>query len=235
MHGRVLRGPGGRSDHRLHPDAINVETPHQRQFETMEHIVGVSTRRTRAVRRSVNLVPRGTAVHRRRRCLAQTCGGIAEEHQPFVVLGGPALTSGFADELAAREIRCISCPPAKMNNFYVERDRTCGGSTVQMRRSRPLGRVHHQAADRQERRARGRRARRSATNVRLVYLESSAASKDLADSVGRDGGRRARRSPRSSRTRSIRPESRRPFTGDLEAERAGVTTVVFKGEPGGAT
>ena len=46
---------------------------------------------------------------------------IAEDYQPFVVFGGPALTSAFGDELAARDVMCISCaggPPS----FFAERD-----------------------------------------------------------------------------------------------------------------
>jgi len=34
---------------------------------------------------------------------------IVEEYKPFAVVGGPALTNAFADEMAARETVCISC------------------------------------------------------------------------------------------------------------------------------
>ena len=34
---------------------------------------------------------------------------IAEDFEPFAVLGGPALTDAFADELTAREVVCIGC------------------------------------------------------------------------------------------------------------------------------
>jgi hypothetical protein len=40
---------------------------------------------------------------------------------PFAVLGGPLLTSDFADELAAREILCIQCTPGQDAEFYIER------------------------------------------------------------------------------------------------------------------
>jgi hypothetical protein len=46
---------------------------------------------------------------------------IAEEIQPFAVLGGPLLTPAFADELAAREILCIGCTPSQDPDFYLER------------------------------------------------------------------------------------------------------------------
>jgi hypothetical protein len=47
---------------------------------------------------------------------------IAEDYEPFVVLGGPALTSAFADELAAREVMCIGCTPGQPPEWYAERD-----------------------------------------------------------------------------------------------------------------
>lgn len=47
---------------------------------------------------------------------------IAEDFQPFVVFGGPALTSAFGDELAARDVMCIGCTPGQPPSWYAERD-----------------------------------------------------------------------------------------------------------------
>jgi hypothetical protein len=47
---------------------------------------------------------------------------IAEDFEPFVVLGGPALTSAFADELSARDVMCIGCTPGQPAEWYAERD-----------------------------------------------------------------------------------------------------------------
>jgi hypothetical protein len=47
---------------------------------------------------------------------------IAEDFQPFVVLGGPALTSAFADELSARQVMCIGCTPGQPPDWYAQRD-----------------------------------------------------------------------------------------------------------------
>ena len=47
---------------------------------------------------------------------------IAEEFQPFMVWGGPALTNAFADELAARGVLCLACTPAQPPDWYGERD-----------------------------------------------------------------------------------------------------------------
>jgi hypothetical protein len=41
--------------------------------------------------------------------------------EPFAVLGGPLLTSAFADELAARKILCIQCTPSQPHEFYEQR------------------------------------------------------------------------------------------------------------------
>ncbi|MBU3719086.1 MAG: hypothetical protein FGM45_12400, partial [Actinobacteria bacterium] len=46
---------------------------------------------------------------------------IADEFKPFAVIGGPALTNAFGDELAAREILCISCGGGSPE-WYAERD-----------------------------------------------------------------------------------------------------------------
>ena len=46
---------------------------------------------------------------------------IAEDFEPFVVLGGPALTSAFADELSAREVLCVGCG-GEAGTWYADRD-----------------------------------------------------------------------------------------------------------------
>ena len=46
---------------------------------------------------------------------------IAEEYKPFAVVGGPALTNAFADEMAARETVCISCGGGTAE-WFAERD-----------------------------------------------------------------------------------------------------------------
>ncbi|HKY15669.1 MAG TPA: hypothetical protein VJM33_12155 [Microthrixaceae bacterium] len=46
---------------------------------------------------------------------------IARDLEPYIVLGGPALTNAFADTLANRGVICISCAPGQPNRFYEER------------------------------------------------------------------------------------------------------------------
>lgn len=45
---------------------------------------------------------------------------IAEELQPFMVWGGPTLTTAFADELAARNVPCLGCGPSQRHEYYTE-------------------------------------------------------------------------------------------------------------------
>jgi hypothetical protein len=46
---------------------------------------------------------------------------IVEEYKPFAVVGGPALTNAFGDELAARQTLCISCGGGTAE-WFAERD-----------------------------------------------------------------------------------------------------------------
>jgi hypothetical protein len=61
---------------------------------------------------------------------------IAEDFEPFVVLGGPALTSAFADELTAREVMCIGCTPGQPPEWYAERDPFVYGLGISAAQSR---------------------------------------------------------------------------------------------------
>jgi hypothetical protein len=46
---------------------------------------------------------------------------IANDIQPFLVMGGPLLTNAFADTLAANEVMCVGCTPTQPNEWYEER------------------------------------------------------------------------------------------------------------------
>lgn len=46
---------------------------------------------------------------------------IARDLAPFAVIGGPNLTNAFADTLAANEVMCISCTPPQPAAWYAER------------------------------------------------------------------------------------------------------------------
>ena len=61
---------------------------------------------------------------------------IAEELQPFAVLGGPALTNAFADEIAARDVICIGCTPGQPPEWYADRDPYVYGLAIGAAQSR---------------------------------------------------------------------------------------------------
>ncbi len=122
---------------------------------------------------------------------------IAEEFQPFVVLGGPALTSAFADELAARQIMCIQCTPGQPAEFYLERDPyvwAIDGAQVQ-KQEHALEFIEKQLIGKPA--VHGGDAVAGQTRVfGLVYLESSAASRRAGRAVRRrdaGAGRAVRR------------------------------------------
>jgi hypothetical protein len=61
---------------------------------------------------------------------------IAEDFEPFVVLGGPALTSAFADELTARDVMCVGCTPGQPPEWYADRDPYVYGLAISAAQSR---------------------------------------------------------------------------------------------------
>ncbi len=104
-------------------DAIKVDDTNADQFATMKELVRYYETYYEMYGRKVNLVTfegTGTAVDEvaARADAAQ----IALQYKPFVVFGGPALTSAFADELAAHQVMCIGCTPGQPASFYSDRD-----------------------------------------------------------------------------------------------------------------
>jgi hypothetical protein len=45
---------------------------------------------------------------------------IAETIKPFAVLGGPALTASFGEEIVASKIFCVACLPSQPNSYYIQ-------------------------------------------------------------------------------------------------------------------
>ncbi len=122
---------------------------------------------------------------------------IAEEIQPFAVLGGPALTAAFGDELSSRGMLCISCNPSQPADWYADRDPYNFGIAASARQMNVhVDRVHQQAARRQERRVRRRRVHRrrrassaSCTSSRAPNRRPSPTSSSPAQRAGhRDRG-----------------------------------------------
>ena len=106
---------------------------------------------------------------------------IAEEFKPFAVIGGPALTNAFGDELAAREILCISCGTGSPE-WYAERDPYVWGidGSAEQKQVHVVEFIGKQLAGKPAIHA-GEEFQNTERKFGLVYTESSAESKVLAD------------------------------------------------------
>ena len=113
---------------------------------------------------------------------------IALQYKPFAVFGGPALTSAFADELAAHQVICIGCTPGQPADV-LQRPRSVrvgprrqsgaeGDSTsVEFLTKQIIGKPASHGGD---------AVKDQPRKLGLLYLESSGASKELADTFAAD-------------------------------------------------
>ncbi|MCB0966460.1 MAG: hypothetical protein KDB37_06455 [Ilumatobacter sp.] len=108
---------------------------------------------------------------------------IAEDFQPFAVLGGPALTSAFADELAARGIVCIGCTPGQPQAWYAERSPYVYGLAIGAAQAREHGRefIAKQLIGGNAEYAGDEAFQGQPRTFGHVYLSSSPESPELAD------------------------------------------------------
>lgn len=215
-------------------DAIAVDDTNAQQFETMKGLVDYYESYYELYGRTINLVTfEGTGTATDEVAARADAAAIAERYQPFAVLGGPALTSAFADELAAREILCIGCTPGQPTEFYVDRDPyvwALDGSSAQ-KRTHVLEFIGKQLV--------GKNAVHGGTAVQatprsfgLLYLESSGASKELADAFAAGmadlGAPFAEMVSYELNPATIQQQASQVIT---KLKAAGVTTVVFSGDP----
>lgn len=158
---------------------------------------------------------------------------IAEEIQPFAVLGGPTLTAAFGDELSSRGIVCISCNPSQPQDWYVERDPYNFGIAAASRQMN----VHvaefigKQLAGKNAEFA-GEEFQSTPRKYGLVYIESSAESAAIADEfvgqLSEQGIEIAERLPYQLDPATIQ-QSAAQIISKLKA--SGVTTIIFSGDP----
>lgn len=106
---------------------------------------------------------------------------IAEEYKPFAVISGPALTNAFGDELAARNILCISCGTGSPE-WYAERDPYLWGidGSAEQKQQHVVEFIGKQLAGKPASHA-GDEFVDATRKFGLVYIESGAESKVLAD------------------------------------------------------
>ncbi len=215
-------------------DAIAVDDTNQQQFATMAEIVRYYETYYELYGRTINLITfEGTGGATDDIAARADAAAIDEQYHPFAVLGGPDLTSAFADELAAREILCIGCTPGEMPEFYTERDPYIyglDGSSIQ-KQTHVLEFLQKQII--------GKNAEHGGDAVKdkprvfgYIYLERTASAGELADRMAAD--MEALGAPFAA----VFPYQLDPFTIQQTAalaisrmKQAGVTTIVFNGDP----
>jgi hypothetical protein len=122
-------------------DAVNVDDTNADSEQTARDMLGMFEQFYEFYGRSIDLeVYVSTGLANDEVSARADAVRIAEDVRPFVVLGGPALTSAFADELAARGIMCIGCTPGQPPEWYAERDPYVWGLGISAKQSRTHGR-----------------------------------------------------------------------------------------------
>ena len=158
---------------------------------------------------------------------------IAEDFQPFAVLGGPALTNAFADELAAREVLCIGCTPGQPPEWYAERDPYVWGLAIGARQAREHGRefIAKQLLGKNAEHAGDTAFQEQPRKFGHVYIESSAESSAIADEfvagLREDGADVAEVLPYVLDPGSIQSQASQ-IVAKLKA--SGVTSVIHTGD-----
>ena len=107
---------------------------------------------------------------------------IVEKYKPFAVIGGPALTNAFSDEMAAQKVLCISCGATGSTEWLAERDPyiwAIDGSNEQ-KQQLVTEYIGKQLAGKPASHA-GDALKSTPRKFALVYVESGSESKRLAD------------------------------------------------------
>ena len=158
---------------------------------------------------------------------------IVEEYKPFAVIGGPALTNAFGDELAARETPCISCGSGTAQ-WFADRDPyvwALDGSAEQ-KQVHVVEFIGNQLAGKPASHA-GQALMADTRSFAVVYEESGGAeSKRLADLMA------ARMTEVGAEPALMLPYKLDPGTIQQQASQvvaklkaAGITTVVLSTDP----
>lgn len=215
-------------------DAIAVDDTNAQQFETMRGLVDYFEAYYELYGRKVNLVTfEGSGLASDDVAARADAAEIAETYEPFVVLGGPALTNAFADELASREIMCIGCTPGQPAEFYTERDPYVwglDGSQIQ-KQTHVLEFIGKQLVGKNAEHG-GEAVQGTPRTFGLVYLDSSDTSAELAQTfaTGMEG--------LGAPLVEVVAYELDPATIQAQASQviakmkaAGVTSIIFSGDP----
>ncbi len=215
-------------------DAVKVDDTNQQQFDTMKNIVKYYETYLELYGRKINLVTfEGTGIATDEVAARADAAAIVAQYHPFAVLGGPALTSAFADELASSKTLCIGCTPGQPAQFYQDRDPYVWGldGSAAQKQTHVLEFIQKQLVGKNAEHA-GEALAATPRKFGLVYLESSGAAKDLADSfaAGMDGigASLAETVAYQLDPATIQQQASQVIT---KLKAAGVTTIIFSGDP----
>lgn len=176
------QGPDGDPIIAYITDAIKVDDTNAEEFDTVANLLPYYEQFYEFYGRKVEIVRyESTGLATDEVTARADAQRIAEEYKPFAVIGGPALTNAFADELAARNITCISCGGGS-SEWYAERDPYVwgidgGAAQKQVHVAEFIGK---QLAGKPAVHA-GDQFVNTERTFGLVYVEGSAESKILAD------------------------------------------------------
>jgi thiol-disulfide isomerase/thioredoxin len=165
-------------------DAIKVDDTNAQEFDTVTNLLPYYERFYEFYGRKVEIVRYESTGFATDEVTARAdAQRIAEEYKPFAVIGGPALTNAFADELAARSVTCISCGSGS-TSWYAERDPYVwgidgGAAQKQVHVAEFIGK---QLAGKPAVHA-GDEFVDTVRKFGFIYVESSAESKVLADQM----------------------------------------------------
>lgn len=163
-------------------DAIAVDDTNAQEKEVVADFVEYFERYYEFYGRSINLVTYESSGLASDAVTARAdAQRIVEEYSPFAVIGGPALTNAFGDELAARETLCISCGGGSPD-WYAERDPYVWGidGSSEQKQVHVVEFIGKQLVGKPAVHA-GEQFQDTERKFGLVYVESSAESKVLAD------------------------------------------------------
>ncbi len=215
-------------------DAVQVDDTNGDQFATMKELVRYYETYFELYGRKINLITfEGTGNATDEVAARADAAQIALEFKPFAVFGGPALTSAFADELAAHQVICIGCTPGQPASFYSDRDPYVWGLD-----GSPTQKKNH-VVEFLTKQIIGKNATHGGDAVKdqprtlgLLYLENSGAAKELADAFAADmeaaGSPFAEVIAYQLDPTTIQATATQVIT---KLKAAGVTTVVFSGDP----
>ncbi len=215
-------------------DAVHVDDTNGDQFATMKELIRYYETYYELYGRTINLVTfEGTGNATDEVAARADAAQIALQYKPFAVFGGPALTSAFADELAAHKVICIGCTPGQPASFYSDRDPYVWGLD-----GSPLQKQSH-VEEFLTKQIIGKNATHGGDEVKdkprklgLLYLENSGAAKELADSFA--AAMNAAGSPFAQVVAyQLDPSTIQATATQVitKMKAAGVTTIVFNGDP----